>query len=198
MFRSIVAGAALSLCLAGAAVADPFEDYLEFCIKRDGSAAAAAAGAEAAGWVKLPAEVFAEEDNPVRDLSVYMNAELDELAEKEPADLRMLMTGWGEGEEMYGLTDTRLDFCMIGVSNGDLEALRAQIAGYFEFPVTSVGDEEVWAYSRQGTRLQSEASVIKSEDPAAAARGRKIFLAGVIETDSGLVMLMLGALRPST
>ena len=197
MFRSIVAGAALSLCLASSTVAGPFEDYLEFCVKSDASAVAAASGAEAAGWSKLPPELFAEEGAPFHDPSVYMNADLADLDDKAPTDLRMVMTGWGEGEEIFDLEGMRLDFCMVGIIGGDYEALKRRIAGHFDFAPALVDGEEVWAYSRQGARLQSEAALFESDEvPAVAAQGRKVFVSGLLQED-GMVVLLLGAIRPS-
>lgn len=189
-------GILLAVGLAGSVSAEPFDDYVEFCLKPETNAAAANTAAQNAGWFKLPAEIYAGEEVPFEDPSSWLNFNFYEADKALPPDIRFMMTGWGEGEAVFGIEGMRLDFCMVGVMGGDMTALRARMADYFDFDSVEVDGEEIWVYSRQGARLQSEAAIFsEGSDPTAAAEGRKIFLAGVTQEEA-MVMLILGFIRP--
>lgn len=197
MFRSFVVGALLALGLAGTAAAEPFGEYIDLCFKPDANAQAAGSAAQDLGWVKMPEGSFGS-DAPFQDPSVYLSFDPYTLGDKEPpADMRMLITGWGEGEAVFGLDGMRLDLCAIAMMSGDASALRSQMAGHFGFAPGHIDGEDVWAWSRQGSRLQSEAALFdEGQDPNTAIMGRKVFIAGVTE-EEGMVLLILGAIRPS-
>lgn len=197
MFRSLLLGGLLAVGLASAAAADPFQDYLDFCVTTDGAAPAAGSAAQAAGWFKLPTEAFGEEA-PFRDPSVYLSHDPAGLSDKgPPPDFRLLVSGWDEGEAVFGLNGMRLDLCSVAVAEADFAALRTRLAAYFGFPSVMIDGEEVWAWSRQGAQMRSEAAIFaEGQDPSTAIMGRKVFVAGMLQED-GMVMLILGALRPS-
>jgi hypothetical protein len=197
MVRSFLVGALLALGLAGTAAAEPFQEYLDLCFTPDASARAAGSGAQGLGWVKLPEGSFGS-DVPFQDPSVYLSLDPYALGDKEPpADMRMLITGWGEGEAVFGLDGMRVDLCAVAVMSGDADALRSRMASHFDFAPGHVDGDEVWAWSRQGSRLQSEVALFdEGQDPNTAVMGRKIFVAGVVDED-GMVMMILAAIRPS-
>lgn len=198
MFKSILVGTLLALGLAGSVTAEPFDDYLEFCLKPEANAQAAGSAAQAAGWFKVPSEVYSEEEVPFQDPSAWLNFDIYEVSDKPPpSDVRIMLTGWGQDEEVFEIEGMRLDFCMVGVMSGDFADLRARMVAHFDFDPVMAGGEDVWAWSRQGARLQSEAAIFaEGSDPNVAAQGRKIFLAGVTE-EEGMVMLIMGSMRPA-
>lgn len=193
MFRSFVAGALMALGLAGTAAAEPFDDFVAMCLRADGNAEAAAAGATAAGWTKLPMQAFEAGEFPFDHPSVFTSLEVTDFEMKDiPADLRFLMTGGGAAG--FGISDTRFEMCAIGAASSDAAEARTLLEAHFGFPPTAFDGDEVWAYSRQGARYVPEADILDQDDPAEALRGKKVYVAGVIDS-GGLIILIMSALR---
>lgn len=201
MFRPSAAAAAAALCLvAQPAAAEPFENFVDLCMKTNVDGAAAGSIAKAAGWFQLPPEALGEEATPFEDTSLYLSADPAAMTADKAADLDVLMTGVGLGDDIFGIKDLRLDICAVGsLVAADVAALQSQLGALLGFgPERSGEDVPVWVFSPAGTGFQSRADLIDADDAAfaEAARREKILLATVMDSD-GLSILVVGAVRPA-
>ena len=117
-----------------------------------------------------------------------------------PADLEVLATGWGSGEDVFDISGVRLDACIVMTFLGASDTFAERLEEMLGFAPMDFGGERAWAFSRVGAGYHSEADFLTStgEDPDAVrslARERKIYVASVIMED-GMTGLMLAALRP--
>lgn len=202
MSRSILAGAACALWLAaGSAAAEPFQNFVDFCLDTNADREAAVARAKAAGWSAMPPEMMDPDEIEFRDPAVFLSFDLATVSEKGPPEsFEILITGWGSGRDVFDLDGVKLDACAVMSVDGDHATLAARLGERIGFAPTDVtGNGEMgWIFSRAGRRFQSEVELVDIEDSdlVRVARERKLYVAGVLEED-GMTGLLMGALRPS-
>ena len=197
MFRSVVGGAALALCLAASpAAAEPFQSFLKACVATDGDAASAIAAVGDIGWKPLPAEAFPEKaDEEVRNLTMHLN--FDPEGAELPESMEMLMTGQADGAMVLDAPGIMMDICGVLAPDGDAEHLIRQVAAHFGGSPQMTEDAfTAWAYSRQDDRIVLEADLMDAEDAEIleALRQRPLFAIYVVREDD-MAGVMLGAFR---
>lgn len=199
MSRLSLAGAACALWFVAAPVAaEPFANFVDLCLETNADRQAAVSAAKAAGWFPMPPEAMDGSDQEFRDLQVYLSADPFAQSDKgPPADLEMLMTGWGSGDEVFGIGGVRVDACVVMSLFDDRSDLAALITERLGFAAINLGDQDGWVFSREGSGFRSEADLMELEESELPriARERKLYMLGVLNED-GMAGLMLGAVRP--
>ena len=199
MSRLTIAGAAFALSVAASPVAaEPFQNFVDMCLKTDVNRQAAGARAKAIGWFALPVDPSMADESGMQDAAIYMNVDPLNPGSKPPLDLEILFTGWGAGEEVFDVGGIGMDACMLmtAQTGGDLGARLEEMLG---FPPTNFDGREAWAFSKAGRGFRSEAALLESSEEAPEvllrqARDRKVYLAGVL-TEDDMTGLMLAAIR---
>jgi len=193
---SVVLGV-VALAAASPAAAEPFRAFLDMCLTADANAQSARDAAQAAGWTKMPAAVFSEDDAPFEEMEVYF-AESPASGDKD-AGFQLLMTGWQSGKESLGVDGVRLDMCAVGFASTGDDGMAEAMERYVGFAATEVDGKPTWMFSRQGDHLRSESGILTDELDARldAVRSRKLLMAGVW-TEGDMTLLVLGASRPGT
>ena len=199
MIRSGLIGALLSLTLAGAAAAEPFQSFADLCLSTDADAEAAKVVAKGSGWTDVTAQMGADIGEEFQDTAVYLNfdpANVASLSEGNSMDI--LMTGWGDGEAIMGMKGVVLDVCGVMSPQADAQAMSRQLTGHLGLPSSTKLGWTIWMYSRQGGRFVSEAGLMEAGDERflAATRERSLYFVYLIEED-GLAGLVVGAVRPA-
>jgi len=199
MSRLSFAGAACALWLAASpAAAEPFANFEAMCLGTNADRQAAVAAAKDAGWVVMPPEMMEQGEEDFRDTQVYLSADPFTASDKgPPADLEMLITGWGSGEEVFGIGGVRVDACVVMSLFGERPDLEAVVTERLGFSPVNLGDQEGWVFSREGSSFRSEAHLMELDESELPriARERKLYMLGVLNED-GMSGLMLGAVRP--
>lgn len=189
----------LSLALAGAAAAEPFQSFANLCLSTNADAHAAEVAAKSSGWSDVTAQVGADMGDEFQDAAIYFNFDpADAAAGLSSLDpMEILVTGWGDGETVMDTKGVVLDLCGVMSPEADALTLDKRLTDYLGMPSTTAGDETVWVYSRQGNRFVSEADLIDAEDEAflAAMQQRSLYVVYMFEED-GLAGLFVGAMRP--
>lgn len=202
MSRWTIAAAGCALWLyAGPVAAEPFQNFLDMCLNTNVDRQAAGGRAKALGWFPIPIDAAAADESGMEDPELYLSVDPMRVGDKgPPADLEMLVTGWGSGEQVFDVGGVRMDACVImaGLAGGD--SLAARLEERLGFAPSDFDGEKAWAFSRVGAGFQSEEAllVMADEDPEALGRlasERKIYIAGVLEQDD-MIGLMIAALRP--
>jgi len=199
MLRSGLTGALLSLTLAGAAAAEPFQSFADLCLSTDADAHAAEIAAKGSGWRDFTAQMGADMGEGFQDTAVYLNfdpADVDSLSPGESMDV--LVTGWGDGATMLDIKGAVLDVCGVMSPQADSQVMNRQLTAHLGMVPSTKAGETVWFYSRQGGRFVSEAGLVNAGDEAflAATRERSLYAVYVYEAD-GLAGLFVGAVRPA-
>ena len=193
-------GALLSLAVAGAAAAEPFQSFADLCLSTNAGAHAAEVAAKGAGWSDVTGEMGAEMDEEFQDVAVFLNfdpaAAAAGLASVD--SMEILVTGWGDGETVLDTKGLVLDLCGVMSPEADALFMRKRLADHLGVPPTTEGSNTFWLYSRQGDRFVSEAALADIDEEAllAAARARSLYAVYVFEED-GLAGLFVGAVRPA-
>lgn len=201
MFRYGFAGAALSMALAGAAAAEPFQSFADLCLSTDADAHVAGVTAKGSGWADVTAQMAAEMGDmgeEYQDIVLYLNFDpADAAAGLASADsMEILMTGWGDGEAVMDTKGVVLDLCGVMSPEADALTMGKRLTDHLGVPASMDGDDRVWLYSRQGGRFVSEAALADAEDETilAAARERSLYAVYVFE-EEGMTGLFVGAVR---
>ena len=202
MFRYGFAGAVLSLALASAAAAEPFQSFETLCLSTDADARAAEVAAKGTGWSDVTAQMAAEMGDmgeAFQDIAVYLNFDpADAAAGLASVDsMEILMTGWGDGEAVMDTKGVVLDLCGVMSPYADALTMAKLLSDHLGVPASTDGEERLWLYSRQGGRFVSEAALADAEDETilAAARQRSLYAVYVLDED-GMAGLFVGAVRP--
>lgn len=202
MFRYGFAGAALSLTLAGAAAAEPFQSFADLCLSTDADAHAAEVAAKGTGWSDVTAQMAAEMGDmseAFQDIAIYFNFDPAAAAAglSSVDSMEMMMTGWGDGEAVMGTKGVVLDLCGVMSPQADALTMAKLLADHLGVPASTDGEEQLWLYSRQGGRFVSEAALADAEEETilAAARSRSLYAVYVLAED-GMAGLFVGAVRP--
>lgn len=200
VFRSVFAAACLAFTLtATEALAEPFDHFVDFCVRTNAERDVVAGAVKGAGWFALPAEEIFAEDDEFRDPALYINEDPSSFNEKgAPADMGMVMTGWGEGEEIFDIPGVKMDACVVLVNNVSADDLRQRLRNLLGFDSVAMDDEDLWIFSRQGDAFNSEHEHIDVEDAQVPdlVRRKKLYIAGVMVEDN-FVGVIMAALRPS-
>lgn len=195
MSRLTIAGAACAVWLAASpAAADPFQNFVDMCLRSDANAQTARDAANAAGWAKLPTTELGG-DMPFEGVEVYFTG--DEPSGDKPAVFEFLMTGWQSGEEALEVEGVHLDVCAIGFgATGDDEMVDA-MENHVGFAPVEFEGKLTWMFSRDGNALRSENEILTSDLDARldAFRRRKLLMAGVWN-EGEMTLLVVGASRP--
>lgn len=200
MFRTMMAGAVCALGLAASPVAaEPFENFIDMCLKTDVDRQAAGARAKAIGWFALPVDPASAEENGMEDAAVYMNVDPLNAGNKPPHDLEMLATGWGAGEEIFDVGGVGMDACILMTAQTNGETLAARLENLLGFAPTMFDEDSGWVFSRVGSGFRSEAALLDLNDDdiealIRLASERKIYFAAVL-LEEGMSGLMLAAIR---
>lgn len=199
MLRSGITGALLSLALAGAAAAEPFQSFADMCVSTDADAHAAEVVAKGAGWRDMTSQMPADSGQQFQDMAVFFNFDPADPGSVSPGDsMEVLMTGWGDAEAILDIKGVALDVC--GVMSPEADPLRMgkRLTDHLGLPASTDDSETVWLYSRQGERFVSEAALMDAEDEdfLAAVRARSLYVVYVYDAD-GLAGLFVGAVRPA-
>ncbi len=198
MFRVISATAlAAGLLFAAApAAAEPFGAFIDLCVAKRGDRAAAHAAAADLGWSEIPREALGEAANAeLRDAVLYINFDLASgPATDDPPVL--LLTGWGDGEEMLGAESVVVEVC--GVISPDLDIAQAEerVTALVGERAAAPDEGRMWLYSLDNGRYVSEAALeeFAGGEIEAVARQRDLYVILSTEED-GAGVLMLGAVR---
>lgn len=198
MFRSAMMGAMLSLAMAGAAAAEPFESFVDLCVSTNADRRAAEVAVKGAGWTDMAEEMPAEVTEMFRDPALYLNvdpANPGSLLSGDPIEL--LVTGWGHGEEVMDFKGIVMDICGVMSPQADALMMSKRLTEHLGVPSSTSEGQTMWLYSRQGDRFVSEASLADAEDDAVrqAAETRSLFFAFAFDGD-GMAGLFVGAVRP--
>lgn len=201
MSRLTIAGAVCALGLAASpAAAEPFENFVDMCLKTDVDRQAAGARAKAIGWFALPVDPATADESGMEDAAIYMNVDPLNAGAKPPHDLEMLATGWGAGDQVFDVGGIGMDACVVMTAQTTGVDFAARLEELLGFAPTAFDGDRAWVFSRVGTGFRSEAALLDltTDDPEALrrlARERKIYFAGVLieETMTGL---MVAAIRP--
>lgn len=189
----------LSLALAGAAAAEPFQSFVDLCVSTNADARAAEVAAKGSGWSDVTAQMPPEIGEDFEDAAVYFNfdpaAAAAGLATLE--SMEILVTGWGDGETVMDTKGVFMDVCGVMSPQADALTLGKRIAEHLGVPSSTDESLTLWLYSRQGDRFVSEAALMDFEDDSllAVARERSLYAVYVFEED-GLAGLFVGAVRP--
>ncbi len=200
MFRSVFAATCLVFTLAATeAVAEPFDQFVEFCVNTNAEREVVAGAVKGAGWFALPAdEIFAEEEE-FRDPAFYISADPSGFGDKgPPSDMGMVMTGWGTGEDVADTPGVNMNLCMVAVNQGDVASLSQSMENLLGFESVDRDGETFWIFSRQGDGFRSENAEVDVDDADVPelARRKKLFMATVLTEDNFVGLLMM-ALRPN-
>ncbi|GAA0651060.1 hypothetical protein [Brevundimonas lenta] len=199
MFRAAAVGGVLAVCLfASPAAAEPFENFVKLCINTKVDGATSAALAKADGWVPLPPETLGEEPM-FEDPRIFLSQDPAGFTDKPPTELDLLMTGWGSGEDVFGLGGVKLDFCAIAPVIGEKGDFIAQLGAFLAIEPMQVQEHTAWVFSPQGAGFISRPDLLDDDSEAEflrVVREEKVFLATVVESD-GTEMLLIGAIRPA-
>lgn len=194
MFRSFAVACALLLS-AGAAVAEPYDNFIDLCLDGNGDRTFASAAAKRAGWTPFPNEAVTELEAQFRDPAVFLN--FDPNATRPPETPEFLMTGWGAGGDIFEIPGIRVDVCIVATPALDTAALQRRVTTLLGFESIDIQGQRAWVFSRQGSAFHEEEEllVMSEEELHSYVRERKIFVVGLLAQD-GMAGLMLGALRP--
>lgn len=196
MFRVMLAGVMGGLMMAGAAAAEPFESFVTLCVENNGDRPAAHAAAKRARWTELTAEMMDPGEADFREQVLHVNMDPSDRRHR-PRNPEMLLTGWGDGEEMLGAESVVLEICGVMAPGVDVPRVRTRISRLIGDPAPTGEDgQPMWLYSRNGDRFLSEAALADADDGAieAAARNRDLYVVFALDQD-GMAVLMLGAVR---
>jgi hypothetical protein len=188
----------LSLALAGAAAAEPFQSFERLCLSTNADAYAGEVAAKGSGWKDATAEMGGEMGEEFQDVAVFLNFDPADPASLSPDQSpEVLVTGWGDGETVIDTKGVVLDLCGVMSPGADALTMAKRLTDHLGMPSTTAGDQTVWMYSRRGDRFVSEAGLADAEDATflAAMQQRSLYAVYVFEED-GLAGLFVGALRP--
>ncbi len=197
MSRSIIAGAACALCLAASpAAAEPFQNFIDMCLDTNLDRQAAGSMAKANGWIPLSLEGMDLGEDSLRDPVLYLSADPATVSDKSVWDIEMLMTGWGGGQEIFGIPGVRMDACVVMSESSDPATLRSRLQDWLDVEPVMLDGEEAWVFSRDGAGFRSEAALMDlgEEELPRLARDKKVFMAALIPED-GMAGLMLAIFR---
>ncbi len=197
MSRRIIAGAACALWVsASAAAAEPFQSWIDMCLNTNLDLQAAGALAKADGWTPLSVEDMDLGEDNLQDPVLYLSADPATLTDKSVRDVEMLLTGWGRGEEIFGVPGVRMDACVVMSEASDAATLRSRLQDWLGIESTMLDGEETWVFSRNGAGFRSEAALMSlaEDELPRLAREKKVFVAALIPED-GMSGLMLAILR---
>lgn len=199
VIRSVLAAICVAFALpASDDVAEPFEQFVDFCLNTNAEREVVAGAVKSAGWFTLPAEELFEDDTFLEP-ALFIRDDPATFTDKgAPPDMGMIITGWGEGEEAFDIPGVRMDLCMVVVNDDDrADGLRHSLQDLLGFEAREYEGEAVWIFSRQGSAFRSEQEAFDVEDSEipTLARRKKLYLAAVIAEDN-FVGLLMGALRP--
>ncbi len=197
MFRSGMMGAVLSLALAGAAAAEPFQSFANLCLSTNADAHAAEVAAKGSGWTDVTAQMDADLGEEFQDVAAFMNFDPANAASLSPDDsVEILFTGWGDGETVMDTKGVVLDLCGVMSPQAEAQFMRKRLTDHLGLSASTDESETYWLYSRQGDRFVPEAALADAEDDAfmAATRERSLYVVYVFEED-GLTGLFVGAVR---
>ena len=122
MLRAGLTGAMLSLVLAGAAAAEPFQSFVDLCLSTNAEAHAAEVAAKGSGWRDVTAQMAADLGEGFQDLAAFLNFDPADAASMSPdQSVEILVTGWGDGEAVMETKGVVLDLC--GVMSPQVDAL---------------------------------------------------------------------------
>ncbi|RZJ04338.1 MAG: hypothetical protein EON89_08280 [Brevundimonas sp.] len=191
----------VALFFASSARAEPFDDFVDHCLRTNADQQAVANSAKGDGWFALPPEVFGA-DADFEDPQLFISEDPAAFGDKgPPADLSMIITGWGEGENVFQISGVRLDVCVVGAqtTTANADRLRERLETLMGFPPVEYDGERLWLFSRLGEGFHSESGLVDLDDTQLPeiARRQKIYFAGVIEEDNFIGVIM-AAVRPST
>lgn len=201
MFRTSIVSAAVALWLAASpAAAEPFEHFIDMCLKTNANAASAAEAALKAGWHREPAEETENHGNELFAAPVIYLSDDPATGDGSPEFVDFLMTRTASGEEMFGVPGTIVEACSV-VTEGDLAAQRARMARELGFGPLESSASIVWLYSRDGDDFHSEAALADVELDATEMlrllRERQFFFAMVTEVETGTVAITTQLFRPA-
>ena len=199
VFRSILAATFLVFTVSASdAVAEPFDQFVDFCVSTNAEREVVAGAVKGAGWFSLPAEEILDDDDLLGP-ALYISEDPAGFTDKgPPADMGMVMTGWGAGEDIFDIPGVKMDACVVVVSNENADGLRQRLRDFLGFDSTDMDGEELWIFSRQGDGFRSEYEDADVDDALVPdlVRRKKLYVAGVVVEDD-FVGLIMAALRPS-
>lgn len=201
MSRLTLAGAVCALSLtAWPAAAEPFDHFIEMCLRTNADAASAAAAALRAGWHRKLDEETADHGTALFAAPVIYLSDDPAMGDGSRAFVDFLMTSTASGEEMFGVPDTTIEACSV-VTEHDLTAQRARMTRELGFEPLESSESIIWIYSRDGDAFRSEASLADVELDASEMlrllRERQFFFAMVSEHGTGAVAITTQLFRPA-
>lgn len=198
MLRAGLTGAMLSLVLAGAAAAEPFQSFVDLCLSTNAEAHAAEVAAKGSGWRDVTAQMAADLGEGFQDLAAFLNFDPADAASMSPdQSVEILVTGWGDGEAVMETKGVVLDLCGVMSPQVDALTMGKQLTDHLGMSPARTDDETVWLYSRRGDAFVSEAALMDAGDEVFMARTRERSLYAVyLFEEDGLAGLFVGAVRP--
>lgn len=188
----------LALGLASPAAAEPFDHFIEMCLKTNANAASAAAAALNAGWYREPDEETADLGDEVFAPPV-IHVSVDPARRDESGEFAdFLMTTTAGGEEMFGVPGTTVETCAV-VTESDLAAQRARMTRELGFEPLESTQGSIWIYSRDGAAFRSEAALadVDASEMLRLIRERHLFFAMVTEGETGGIGIGTSLIRPA-
>lgn len=199
MSRLSIAGAACAVWLAASpTAAEPFQNFVDMCLDTNADRQAAVALAKAAGWHSMTADALGLESDELQEPTLHLSVDPARMSDKgPPADLEMLVTGWGGEAWDIGVEGVRMEACAIGTPSGDVAELQARLESRLGVPSIDMDGQRAWAFTRAGQGFRSQAGFFEMEDDEAlrTLAGGKLFMAVVLPQDD-VVVVMLAAFRP--
>ncbi|MFC7377271.1 hypothetical protein [Brevundimonas sp. GCM10030266] len=197
MFKVISATAlAAGLLFAAPVAAEPFDTFHDLCFATHGDRPAAHAEAKRRGWTEIPTEALGDmAEEMFRELVMHtnFNPATGEATDGAPG---LLLTGWGDGEEMMGAESVVVEICSLMSPELELEDAEQRLTALVGARAVAPDEEKMWLYSRVDGRYVSEAALqeFAGGEIEAVARQRDLYVAFAME-DDGARVLMLGAVR---
>ena len=198
MSRLTIAAAASALWLAASpAAAEPFRNFVDMCLNTNADRQAAVSRAKGIGWHPMAADALGLGED-LEEATLHVSADPALMTAKgPPADLEMLVTGFGGGQMDFGVEGTRMEACVVGAVGRDPAELEAQLEERLGMPPAELDGQRLWMFTRAGAGFRSEAAFLEQGDEEAlrTIAERKLYMAIVIP-EGDVVVIMLATFRP--
>lgn len=203
MFRSIAAGVAAAVCLtAGAASAEPFDTFGQFCLENEARPEAIESAVhKAGGWHPVPEEMI----GPMRQAGfgqarAWMNAPMEALQDPDKvAAIEMVIAARVDGAAIFQLPGTTADICMVMAAGHEAGPLRRKLEGAMGFEAYEAHELPLWMFTPAdggGYRSENALATIQPEAFIRILAERPIHIASFMDDrERGLTGLLAGVLR---